>query len=331
MNRAEYDAKLHRLIEIESDHSIKKTPADYKLRGKFDILSVDVEGTIVKKLVKKGTQLRYVCKEVVWWDLCSGRGFVQWQLNSRHHTGIGRSPYKATFGTEPRLGLRVGLDMPDEVIDKINDELDLADLAFSLTGVGSPTTSTENAQKECVSCGKPYSGSHKCHKCNKFCHAIPPCSTSHSEEGFGASVTCHHCSKEAETNSQQEAAKENQMAQADRMLQRSARQLAPLKVGSSVMVPIPEVDRGRAEFPNVKGIVMEVRPCREAFLSVENVPDKTVSLRTAANSSAMGSGQGTFKCGCKQKCNSTRCKCFKSKLKCNSKCHSSMPCDNKHE
>ncbi|KAI1694133.1 KRAB-A domain-containing protein 2 [Ditylenchus destructor] len=63
MNRAEYDAKLHRLIEIESDHSIKKTPADYKLRGKFDILSVDVEGTIVKKLVKKGTQLRYVCKE----------------------------------------------------------------------------------------------------------------------------------------------------------------------------------------------------------------------------------------------------------------------------
>ncbi|KAI1723762.1 hypothetical protein DdX_03934 [Ditylenchus destructor] len=125
------------------------------------------------------------------------------------------------------------------------------------TGVGSPSTSTENAQTECVSCGKPYSGSHKCHKCNKLCHAIPPCSTPHSEEGFSASVTCHHCSKEAETNSQQEAAKENQMAQADRMLQRSARQLASLKVDSSVMVPIPEVDRGRAEFPNVKGIVME--------------------------------------------------------------------------
>ncbi|KAI1718055.1 KRAB-A domain-containing protein 2-like [Ditylenchus destructor] len=271
---------------------------------------------------------------------------------------IGRSPYKATFGTEPRLGLKVGLDMPDEVIDKINTELDLADLAFSLsigTGVGSPSTSTENAQKECVSCGKPYSGAHKCHKCDKFCHAIPPCSTSHSEEGYSASVTCHHCSKEAETNSQQEAAKENQIAQADRMLQRSARLLAPLKVGSSVMVPIPEVDRGRAEFPNVKGIVMEVTsegmhkigtehgvlnnlyaancvtPCREAFLSVENVPDKTVSLRTAANSSAMGTGQGPFKCGCKQKCNSTRCKCFKSNLKCNSKCHSSMPCDNKHD
>ncbi|KAI1695142.1 putative KRAB-A domain-containing protein 2-like [Ditylenchus destructor] len=211
------------------------------------------------------------------------------------------------------------------------------------------------AQKECVSCGKPYSGSHKCHKCNKFCHAIAPCSTPHSEEGFSASVTCHHCSKEVETNSQQEAAKENQMAQADRMLQRSARLLAPLKVGSSVMVPIPDVDRGRAEFPNVKGIVMEVTsegmhkigtehgvlnnlyaancitPCCEAFLSVENVPDKTVSLRTAANSSAMGSGQGVFKCGCKQKCNTTRCKCFKSNLKCNSKCHSSMPCDNKHE
>ncbi|KAI1697735.1 SCAN domain-containing protein 3-like [Ditylenchus destructor] len=212
MDREEYEAKLRRLIEIESDHSIKRTPADYKLRGKFDILSVNIEGTTVQKLVKKGTQLRYVCKEVV----------------------------------------------VDEVIDKINTELDLADLAYSVCGVGSPSTSTDNALKECVSCGKPYSGSHKCHKCNKFCHAIPPCSTPHSEEGYSASVTCHHCAKEAETNSQQEAAKENQMAQADRMLQRSARLLAPLKVGSSVMVPIPEVDRGRAEFPNVKGIVMEV-------------------------------------------------------------------------
>ncbi|KAI1699912.1 lipase (class 2) domain-containing protein [Ditylenchus destructor] len=65
------------------------------------------------------------------------------------------------------------------------------------------------------------------------------------------------------------------------------------------MVPIPEVDRGRAEFPNVKGIVMEVTaegmhkigtehgvlnnlyaancitPCREAFLTLENVPENS--------------------------------------------------------
>ncbi|KAI1691670.1 putative KRAB-A domain-containing protein 2-like [Ditylenchus destructor] len=141
-----------------------------------------------------------------------GLRFVQWQLNSRHHTGNGRSPYKATFGTEPRLGLKMGLNMPDEV-------------------------TTE--------------GMHKIG----------------TEHGVLNNLFATNC----------------------------------------------------------------VTPCREAFLSLENVPDKTVSLRTAANSSAMGTGQGIFKCGCKQKCNSTRCKCFKSNVKCNSKCHSSMPCDNKHD
>ncbi|KAI1728793.1 hypothetical protein DdX_00996 [Ditylenchus destructor] len=124
---------------------------------------------------------------------------------------------------------------------------------------------------------------------------------------------------------------------------------------SHIPVLTNAINATNSEYPNVKGIVMEVTtegmhkigtehgvlnnlfaancvtPCREAFLSLENVPDKTVSLRTAANSSAMGTGQGIFKCGCKQKCNSTRCKCFKSNVKCNSKCHSSMPCDNKHD
>jgi hypothetical protein len=42
------------------------------------------------------------------------------------------------------------------------------------------------------------------------------------------------------------------------MLDHTTRRLAPLAVGSTVMVPVPEIDRGRAEFPNIKGVVMEV-------------------------------------------------------------------------
>jgi hypothetical protein len=41
------------------------------------------------------------------------------------------------------------------------------------------------------------------------------------------------------------------------MMDQTARRLVYLAIGSTVMVPVPEIDRGRAEFPNIKG-VMEV-------------------------------------------------------------------------
>jgi hypothetical protein len=50
----------------------------------------------------------------------------------------------------------------------------------------------------------------------------------------------------------------NTQKQANRMLDHTMRRLAPLAVGSTVVVPVPEIDRGRAEFPNIKGVVMEV-------------------------------------------------------------------------
>jgi hypothetical protein len=73
-------------------------------------------------------------------------------------------------------------------------------------------------------------------------------------------------------------------------------------------------------------------PCKEQFISAENVPPgKEISLREAARKSSMGTGQGFFKCGCNKTCKKGSCKCFKNNLKCNSKCHSSNPCDNKNE
>ena len=155
------------------------------------------------------------------------------------------------------------------------------------------------------------------------------------------------------------------------MLKNYAKRFPPAAIGDTVMVPIPDVDRGRAEFPNVKAVVIEVvilranknaqkclqandnatyklgtehgrlkqlytrnefTPCIEKFLGVENVPANEISLREAATAGAMGSGQGFVKCGCTKGCQKRSCKCYKNNIKCNSKCHTKIStCDNKTE
>ena len=63
-------------------------------------------------------------------------------------------------------------------------------------------------------------------------------------------------------------------------------------------------------------------------LSRVNQQDR-VSLRQTLKSSATG-GQGFVKCDCadrKNKCGTNRCKCFKNKRICNSRCHNSTTCN----
>lgn len=46
--------------------------------------------------------------------------------------------------------------------------------------------------------------------------------------------------------------------QAERMLATSSKKLPRANIGETVMIPLEEVDRGRAEFPNVKGVIIGV-------------------------------------------------------------------------
>ncbi|XP_064094335.1 uncharacterized protein LOC135206770 [Macrobrachium nipponense] len=48
-----------------------------------------------------------------------------------------------------------------------------------------------------------------------------------------------------------------QQKQAQKMIANSERRFQPAKVGGTVMVPVPLVDRGSAEFPNVKAVVFQ--------------------------------------------------------------------------
>lgn len=56
-----------------------------------------------------------------------GLMFVQFQKNSSHHRIIGRSPYKALFGCDPKVGLSTS-NLPLEVIKKLTAEEDLEEV-----------------------------------------------------------------------------------------------------------------------------------------------------------------------------------------------------------
>ena len=139
------------------------------------------------------------------------------------------------------------------------------------------------------------------------------------------------------------------------MVEWSAKRFKKAEVHDTVLVPIPDVDRGRCEYPSLKAIVLEAHPgghlwklgCKsgvldqwysrnqfqptlEKFMSMDDVPmDKEISLRSAARLESIGGGQGIFKCNCTGNCITNRCKCHKAGMKCNSRCHNKRSCTNK--
>jgi hypothetical protein len=156
--------------------------------------------------------------------------------------------------------------------------------------------------------------------------------------------------------SHRKRAREGLTKQAERMIKRSKIVLALGDHGDNVSIPIPLVDRGRGDPRNILGVILDrdindmyriaVRAgvlcgrysrnqfdlCAYRLLTLEDVcADKEVTLRAAVQSESKCGGQGFVKCNCKgtDKCKSNRCKCFKAKLQCNSRCHSSLSCCNK--
>ena len=126
--------------------------------------------------------------------------------------------------------------------------------------------------------------------------------------------------------------------------------------GDNVTIAIPLVDRGRADPRNILGIIRDrderelytiatragVLKCKysrnqfdlctiKLLSEVDMNLNNMVSLRQAVQFESKCRGQGFVKCNCLgiKKCQTNRCKCFKAKVMCNSRCHSSLSCKNK--
>ena len=149
---------------------------------------------------------------------------------------------------------------------------------------------------------------------------------------------------------------ESLVQQAERMVKRNRVVHAPGNPGDNVTVPIPMVDRGRGDPRNIMGLIIDrddkdmyriaVRAgvlkgkysrnqfdlCVQKLLQETDVSkDEEVALRTAVQMESLCGGQGFVKCNCAGtgRCQSNRCKCYKAKVKCNSRCHANLSCDNK--
>ena len=249
-----------------------------------------------------------------------GLRFVQWQKNTRFHRGIGRTPYEAMFGQKSHLGV-TATNLPEDVVDDgLETEEQLAE-ALAADNIQDSTTSM------CKDCGGP-------------------CSMDDD--------ICHLCERKLGIQAEREGARRKQHSQAEKMQLVSTMRFKKAEVGDSVMVPITLVDRGRAEFPNAKAVVLQVddsgtcklgtrhgilkqlysrnqfTPCEQQFLSIDDVPqEKEISLREVANADSVGHGQGFIKCTCSMSCNNNRCKCFKNQNVCNSRCKCGSSCKNK--
>jgi len=125
-------------------------------------------------------------------------------------------------------------------------------------------------------------------------------------------------------------------------------------IGDTVMVPIPKVDRGPSDPPNLIGVILDRKNdvyqvgckagvlkgyygpetlirAKTSLLSIDAVDRSTVlSLRQSVNRCT--GGQGYSKCNCKasrRQCGTRKCSCFANNVLCNSRCHGSLTCENK--
>ena len=147
------------------------------------------------------------------------------------------------------------------------------------------------------------------------------------------------------------------MKQAERMVKRSRVINVPGKVGENVTIPVPLVVRERGDSRNIMGVILDRDEndlyriavkggilngkysrnrfdlCNQTLLLPTDVcQDKEISLRNAVQHESRCGGQEYLKCNCsgKSNCETNRCKCYKAKVECNSRCHGSMTCLNKH-
>ncbi|CAI6377295.1 unnamed protein product [Macrosiphum euphorbiae] len=121
------------------------------------------------------------------------------------------------------------------------------------------------------------------------------------------------------------------------MLKSPSSRFDPLEIGSTVRVSIPDVDRARGAPRNLLAVVLDVEndlyklvPCKEKLLDIPKfIKEKELTLREAAGLSSISGTQGYQRCHCKTKCKNNKCACRSSGKLCNSKCHGSLPCENK--
>ena len=319
-------------------------PRHPQSQGSVERANGDIKDMLVAWMSDNNTQ-----------DWTVGLKFVQQQKNCAHHVGINLTPYKAMFGEEPKVGL-TSSSLPPEILERLQSEDDLRMLNQSQT---LPPTSNElSSLPPAINDSLLFSASNDQPPppaINPLVNSQPPTPPLTTTEPPSNQSPLDQ--RLQDITDQRKRASESQLIQAERMVKCSRIDLKVAEIGDNVAVPIPMVDRGRGDPRNILGVVVDRNEndmytiavkagilstkysrnqfdlCPQRLLNDSDInTDKTITLRQALKSTATG-GQGFFHCNCskgKKQCQTNRCKCFKAKRLCNSRCHSSVSCQNKN-
>lgn len=168
----------------------------------------------------------------------NGLKFVQFMKNRAFHSGIKQSPYQAMFGTEPKVGLTTS-NLSLEIINRLHNE---EDLQVAITEMNQNFSDNEGNQdeQETIKSGKE------------------------QEENKEQEEIFEHNRNESMILEAREKAHFNLVKQAKRMKTASDQSHPPLKVGDNVTIPIPDVDKGKADLRNIIGVILEVT-CEQLY------------------------------------------------------------------
>ncbi|XP_050303513.1 SCAN domain-containing protein 3-like [Anthonomus grandis grandis] len=299
-----------------------------------------------------------------------GLRFMQSNKNRSLHTGLTKSPYEAMFGTPQKIGLKDS-SLPKELLSNIKTEEELQKLCNQENSderedghlrlvdddnlINRRDTEDKQQQQQeknvCTICEKEMSDSLRCSVCCLSIHII--CGKAKKGNGGGEqSIICNRCLRNENISNVRVEAKGGLEKQAEKMIALSNSKLPPIDVGKTVIIRVPDVDRGRLAPRNVLAVVLSINDsglyqlgtkdgtlqslysrneftlADSDFIDISTVPSTSVSLRTASGL-ASGSKQGFIQCNCKRYCIDRKCACRAKKVVCNSKCHRNSSCKNK--
>ncbi|CAC5388944.1 unnamed protein product [Mytilus coruscus] len=185
------------------------------------------------------------------------KGKLPFEKNNSHHSGINRSPYKAMFGCDAKIGLsssslpqeilgslqteedliqhfqssdkpaEINNDNPNELSsDKPNEPGEVSQLNAALNL--SETEETELDVHVCAVCENPCFSNIQCSTCAQYIHEL--C----SKGNISDTITCHLCSNEEVIRNERRHASDSMTKQAVRMRNLSERVLTEVDVRANV-------------------------------------------------------------------------------------------------
>lgn len=169
-----------------------------------------------------------------------GLKFVQFMKNRSLHHGIKCSPYEAMFGTRAKIGLK-STSLPESIIHKLKSDEDLETALNSIK-----TTHEINAEK----------------------HIEKKSIDTSSEENIDIHeepADIIQSRKETIEKKRRESL-HNLNVQASKMKTNSENRLREGKIGESVKIRIPDVDKARSDLRSILGVIMSGNFYNELYL-----------------------------------------------------------------